>query len=278
MTAVVFDGEKEASQRERALAKKVGELKKKGETLKLVSVVVGEDRASHLYVNLKGEAAELVGIEFEKLVFSPETAATLIQRKIREKCAEAKVTGVMVQLPLPKRLGEETVEILAAIAPGKDVDCLHPDNLGRLLVGKPRFLPATVRAVVSILDEALQGSTLQGRKVVVVGRSNIVGKPLAAYLTNQDAVVTVAHSKTKNLGNVTRQAEILVSATGRAGLITNKMVKPGAVVIDVGEPEGDVDFEAAKEIASFITPVPGGVGPMTVVSLLENVVSAARVV
>lgn len=273
MTAKVFDGKAEAKKREKALATRVGKLAKKGKKLKLVSVIVGENPASHLYVNLKGKAAARVGIEFEKQEWHQahqgkwhfDKLLAVVARLNRDKG----VTGIMVQLPLPKELRDRTLELVSAVDPAKDVDCLHPANLGLVMMGETRFLPATVKAALDIIDAEVN---VAGKPVVVVGRSNIVGKPLAAELTNRDGVVTVAHSRVPDLKAVTKEAEVLVSATGIVNLITKDMVKPGAVVVDVGEPKGDVDFEGVSQVASVITPVPGGVGPMTVVSLLENVV------
>ncbi len=256
MTAKIFDGKEFALKKEKILAKRVRELARKGRVPKLVSIVVGDNPASHMYVNLKGEAAARVGIKFEKLELKITDVITAI-RKLNE---DESVTGIMVQLPLPDIVRQETDRVLGAIAPEKDVDGL---------TGKGRFLPATVKAVLDILEE--MKVDVIDKPVVVVGRSRIVGKPLAVALADRGAKVTVAHSQTTDLGEVTRKADILVSATGKQGLITATMVKPGAIVIDVGEPKGDV-AERVWEVASYMTPVPGGVGPVTVVSLLENLV------
>lgn len=261
MNIVVFDGEKEARRRELALKKKV---KKLGKKLKLVSVVVSDDKASHLYVDLKGEACRRVGIDFEKIEFEDEVEAGVLINSIKAECEKEDVTGVMVQMPLPEGLKKHEDEILSAIDLKKDVDGLSPKG--------SKFLPATVKAVMSIL--ASEGVALRSKRVVVVGRSRIVGKPLFNHLKSLGVDVKMGHSKTSDLGKLTRNADVLISATGVAGLIKANAVKKGAVVIDVGEPRGDVDFDEVKKKAWFITPVPGGVGPMTVVSLLENVFQA----
>ncbi|MBI2009998.1 MAG: bifunctional 5,10-methylenetetrahydrofolate dehydrogenase/5,10-methenyltetrahydrofolate cyclohydrolase [Candidatus Chisholmbacteria bacterium] len=281
MNAVVFDGNAYAAEKERELRELVAKL---GRPLKLVSVVIGDDPASHLYVRLKGEAAQRMGIQFDKVEWHIAHSTWHIDQlveKIRVFNADPTVTGVMVQLPLPLEIRERTVEVLDAIEPKKDVDGLTSTNLRLIQEGEPRVLPATVKAVVSILESVISNRQsviseyLTGKNVVVVGRSRVLGQPLAAELRRLGGEVTVAHTQTPDLKSVTREAEVLVSATGKAGLITGEMVRDGAVVIDVGEPKGDVEFASVKEKASFITPVPGGVGPMTVVSLLENVVEAA---
>ena len=274
---MVFAGKKLALKKENELARRVVGFKKKfGRVPKLVAIQVGENPASELYLKMKKQAAGRVGIDFEVEKFPSLVGLTLLLHRIRVNNKNPRVDGIMVQLPLPEKLGTDNskLEVLGSIEPTKDVDCLTPENLGRLLMGKPRFLPATVRAVIEIIGEAL-GSPA-GKNVVIVGGSNIVGKPLAMVLSNLGATVTVCRSKTKDLGSFTRRAEILVSATSISGLIKAKMVKRGAIVIDVGSPKGDVDFEEVKKVASFITPVPGGVGPITVVCLLENVLEAAQ--
>lgn len=263
MTAKVFDGRALALAKETGLARKVAGMEKK---LKLVSVVVGDNPISHLYVDLKGRAAERVGIDFEKVEFKVKNEKLKIEEVINfiEKLNKDKrVTGIMVQLPLPEIVRQETERLLMTISPNKDVDGL---------TGKGRFLPATVKAVLDILEA--ENVTFKDKQVVIVGRSKIVGQPLARVLMDKQVAVTVAHSQTENLGEVIRQADILISATGQPGLVTQDMVKPEAMVIDVGEPRGDVAGEVGQ-VAGFITPVPGGVGPVTVACLLENVVEAA---
>jgi methylenetetrahydrofolate dehydrogenase (NADP+) / methenyltetrahydrofolate cyclohydrolase len=263
MVAKIFDGRELARKIEAEVAEKVRRLDR---TPKLASIVVGGDRTSHVYVNLKGQAAKRVGIQFEKLEFPVNSfQLSVLINKIKQLNADDSVTGIMVQMPLPSTFKGLTFKVVGAIDPRKDVDGL---------TGKGRFLPATVKAVLTILQMANGKWPIVGRRSVVVGRSRIVGKPLAEKLVRRGAMVTVAHSQTPDLGAVTRTAEILVSATGKIGLITQDMVKPGAVVIDVGEPKGDVD-EGVRAVASFLTPVPGGVGPVTVACLLENVVECS---
>jgi methylenetetrahydrofolate dehydrogenase (NADP+)/methenyltetrahydrofolate cyclohydrolase len=300
--AIIFDGKKLAAEKEKILAKKVAEFKKAtGIRPKLVAVMVGEDEASKIYLRKKSEAAKRVGMEME--IFKLNEPEELI-KLIREKNKDKKTHGVMIQMPIeiqnlppsggtpPKAVAKSLpcrqagkiqnkfkiqnpkFKILGAIEPRKDVDCLTPENFGLLAMGKPRFLPATVKAIMEIIN--VSGFRLQASSVVIVGASNIVGKPLALHLSNLGATVTICRSKTKNLEKYTRQADLLVSATGVPKLIRKDMVKKNAVVIDVGSPVGDVDFENVSKIASFITPVPGGVGPMTVVCLLENVLQAAK--
>lgn len=259
MAAKIFDGRGFARKKELELAERVKQL---GSVPKLVSIVVGDNPASHLYVNLKGQAAKRVGIEFQKFEIRNSKHETII-KLIKELNKNKSVTGIMVQLPLPPILQGQTLKMVGAINAKKDVDGL---------TGKGRFLPATVKAIFEILEA--EKVAVIGAPVVVVGRSTVVGRPLAAELVRRGAQVTVAHSQTGDLGAVTRKAEILISATGKPGLITADMVKPGAVVIDVGEPKGDVD-KGVREVASWVTPVPGGVGPVTVACLLENVVECS---
>jgi len=283
--AVIFDGKKLAAEKEKILAKKMAEFKKKtGITPKLVAVMVGENPASELYLQKKSQAAKRVGIEIE--IFKLNKLIELI-KLIREKNKDEKTHGVMIQMPIKiqnpirqpadkiqnSKIKNNQIEILSVINPLKDVDCLTPENFGLLAMGKPRFLPATVRGIMTIVEN--WKLKIENLNVCVVGASNIVGKPLALHLSNLGATVTICRSKTKNLKKYTSQADLLVSATGVPGLIKKDMVKKGAVVIDVGSPVGDVDFENVAKIASFITPVPGGVGPMTVISLLENLFQAA---
>lgn len=274
MTAEIFDGKELARKKELELVERVKRLDK---VPKLVSIVAGDNPASHLYVNLKGQAARRIGISFEKFEIrnsKPETIKEII-KLINDLNNDESVTGIMVQLPLPASLQGQALKVVGAIAAEKDVDGLT--GKGRFLarrtgLGRLTFLPATVKAILDILGE--MKVDVVGRKVVVVGRSAVVGKPLAEELVRRGARVTVAHSQTGDLGAVTRKAEILISATGKPGLIIPDMVKPGAVVIDVGEPKGDVD-EGVREVASWVTPVPGGVGPVTVACLLENVVECS---
>lgn len=246
---MIIDGKAIASRRLEILRNKIQETKIKP---KLAVILVGDNPASVMYVNLKKKRAEEVGIEVE--VFDSVDV-------IEQLNADPTVTGVLVQLPLPK--GIDTDEVLARIDPAKDVDGL---------TGRSKFLPATVRAVFT----ALEGFEIAEKRVTIIGRSREVGKPLAEEMRKRGAIVSVGHSQTGDLGGLTRQADVLISATGRPGLVTTEMVKRGAVVIDVGSPKGDVD-PAVAGVASAITPVPGGIGPLTVVSLLENTYEAARI-
>jgi len=280
---VIFDGKKLAAKKEKILAKRVVEFKKAtGITPKLVAVMVGENPASELYLRKKSEAAKRIGIEIE--IFKLNKLIELI-KLIREKNKDKKTHGIMIQMPIEmqnakckmqndnSKLKIDQTKILAMVNPQKDVDCLTPENFGLLAMGKPRFLPATVKAIMEIIHNSC--FMIHASRVVIVGASNIVGKPLALHLSNLGATVTICRSKTKNLGEYTRKADLLVSATGVPKLIKKDMVKKGAAVIDVGSPAGDVDFENVSKIASFVTPVPEGVGPLTVVCLLENVFQAA---
>ena len=281
--ATIFDGKKQAAVKEKILAQKVAQNHLR---LKLVNIVVGDDPGSLLYLRVKQKAAVRVGIDYEKKLFPADTKPAAIGEFVRRQNADPAVTGIMFQQPFPKdsRLKIQDSRILNMIDPKKDVDCLTPTNLGLLLMGRPRFLPATVKAIVEIIENCLPHKALakwgkleiRSFTAVVLGVSNIVGKPLASHLTNLGATMTVCRSKTKDLAAVTRQADILISATGQPGLVGAEMVKKGAAVIDVGSPQGDVAFDQVAPLASFVTPVPGGVGPMTVVCLLENVLQAGQ--
>ena len=288
----VFDGRRLAKKREEKLRERIAKL---GSQLGLVVFLLSEDEESRLYVEKKREVAERLGVRFE-LVFKPLQPIKVneegllqltkvwrgeVVQLIKEANRREDVGGIMVQLPLERREVER--EILEAIDPRKDVDCLTAVNLGLLLAGEPRFLPATVRGIRTILET--EGVEVKGKRAVVVGASNIVGKPLALVLSQLGATVTLVRRTEPRLAEVTRQADLLVTAVGRPGLITAKMVKEGAVVIDVGVTRcqgevcrvfGDVEFEEVKRKASLITPVPGGVGPMTVISLFENLVEATE--
>lgn len=221
--------------------------------------MVGESEASRMYLNLKRKRAQEVGIESEIIEMRADTTDSQLISRIQKLNDDSSVTGILVQLPLPKNM--DTKKVLRAIDPVKDVDGL---------TGRSDFMPATVKGILT----ALEGFEIPGKDVTIIGRSWEVGKPLAIAMIDLGATVTVCNSKTKDLGQKTKTADILVSATGHPGLVTADMVKPGAVVIDVGSPKGDVDFEEVSKIASAITPVPGGIGPLTVVSLLENTVAA----
>jgi len=239
--------------------------------MKLVDILVGNDRASRIYAGLKGRAAREIGLSFEVIKASSTIDSRGLIDLVERSNRDNKIAGIMFQLPLPNHLKVDQEKIIDAIKPEKDVDCLTGYNLGRLLLGQPLVLPATARAVWQVLIAAVGDEKgILGKKVVVVGRSNIIGKPLALLLINKGATVTICHRRTKDLANCTRGAEILISATGQPGLITKNMVGDGSVIIDVGSPRGDVDFDQVKNKVAFITPVPGGVGPVTVTCLLEN--------
>ena len=271
--AIIFDGKALALKKEVILKKKVVDfVAKNGFAPKLAVVLVGDDSASQLYVCLKEQAALRCGFRFEKKLFQANVEPSEVRKYIEKKNNDAQTKGILIQLPFPQNFKIQDLQftILDSISPAKDVDCLTSVNFGLLFQGRPRFLPATVRGIIEIFNFQFSILKLQGINAVVVGASNIVGKPLAIWLSDHGATVTICRSKTKNLTQQTLDADLLISATGKPGLITKDMVKKGAIVIDVGSPKGDVDFEKVKEVASFITPVPGGVGPLTVVSLLEN--------
>ena len=267
---IIFDGRKIASEKEKILRERwqaLGEKKNK----KLVDILIGESKESKIYLNLKKETAWRVGINFEEYFWPASLAKKEIIAKIRDLNNDGRVGGIMIQLPLPNPLKLAETEIVNAILPEKDVDCLTATNLGFLMMGKPCLLPATVRGIAEILSFAGLGKKgVVGKNACILGKSNIVGKPLANLLINGGATVTVLNHWTKDVASFTKKADLLISATGKKGLIKETMVKKGAVVIDAGAPQGDVDFPQVAPLASFITPVPGGVGPMTVISLLFN--------
>lgn len=279
MTAKIINGKEIAAQVRAELRSEIQELKEKtGITPGLTVVLVGENPASLVYVRNKIKACEEVGINSVQHKLPETTTHEELLGLIRHLNASKDVHGILVQLPLPKQINEE--EILEEISPSKDVDGFHPYNVGRLMIGNPVLQPCTPYGVMRLLDST--GVDLSGKDAVVVGRSNIVGKPMAMMLLKRNATVTVCHSKTKDLVERVKKADILVAAIGRAEFIKGEWVKEGAVVIDVGMNRtmegrlvGDVDFEGASERASFITPVPGGVGPMTIAMLLKNTVVAA---
>ncbi len=245
----------------------------------LAVVIVGENPASQVYVRNKKRACEEVGFYSEVHELPESTSQEELNRLVERLNRDEKIHGILVQLPLPKHLDE--TEVLLRIRPEKDVDAFHPTNVGKIMIGNPDFLPCTPAGVMALLERS--GIDPAGKNCVVIGRSNIVGKPMAMLLLHANGTVTVCHSRTKNLAEVTRQADILVVAIGRADFVGADMVKEGAVVIDVGmnrradgKLTGDVNFEEVEPIASAITPVPGGVGPMTITMLLQNTLTAAR--
>ncbi|MHC4389137.1 MAG: bifunctional methylenetetrahydrofolate dehydrogenase/methenyltetrahydrofolate cyclohydrolase FolD [Planctomycetota bacterium] len=289
MTANIIDGKQVAADMRAELKAEVAKLKEQGVVPGLGVILVGEDPASKSYVTAKERACEEMGIYSDDNRLSADTSQEQLMQKVKDMNNDPKINGILVQLPLPKHLNE--AEVLLAIDPNKDVDGFHPMNVGKMVVGEEAFLPCTPHGVIQLLIRS--GVKLEGANAVIVGRSNIVGKPLANMLIQKNpkgnATVTVCHTRTKDLTNKTRQADILIAAAGRPNTITSDMVKEGVVVIDVGVNRvddatkkrgyrlvGDVDFEAVKEKASLITPVPGGVGPMTITMLLYNTVESAK--
>lgn len=279
MTAQIIDGKAIAATMRQTFKARVDLLTQRGERPGLVVILVGADPASQVYVRNKVNGCLAIGMHSEKLEYPADVAPQVVLKKIVELNSDASVHGILVQLPLPPQFNEQ--EILEAIAPEKDVDGFHAENVGALLQGKPRFIPCTPYGVIKMLEAS--GVDLVGMDAVVIGRSNIVGKPMAALLINAGATVTVCHSKTKNLAEHVARADLVVAAVGRAKFVTPEMLKPGAVVIDVGInrlPDGtlcgDVDFAACAAVAGQITPVPGGVGPMTITMLLANTIEAAE--
>jgi methylenetetrahydrofolate dehydrogenase (NADP+)/methenyltetrahydrofolate cyclohydrolase len=289
MTAQIIDGKQVAADMREELKKEVAKLKEQGVVPGLGVILVGEDPASKSYVTAKERTCEEIGIYSDDNRLPAETAQKELMALVQKMNKDPKIHGILVQLPLPKHLNE--TEVLLAIDPVKDVDGFHPMNVGKMVVGEEAFLPCTPHGVIQLLIRS--GVKIEGAEVVIVGRSNIVGKPLANMLIqkkpNRNATVTVCHTCTKNIASHTRRADILIAAAGQPNTITADMVKEGVVVIDVGvnrvdDPTkkqgfrlvGDVDFETVKEKASLITPVPGGVGPMTITMLMYNTVEAAR--
>jgi len=289
VNATVIDGRAISDAIRADLKPRVGALVAAGRTPGLVAVLVGEDPASQTYVRAKAKGSEEIGIHSEVVQLPADTPEEQLLKEIAKLNGRADVHGILVQQPLPSQIHAE--KAVAAVSPLKDVDCFHPVNVGLVLIGVPRFAPATPAGVQELLMRS--GNDPAGRHVVILGRSNIVGKPLAALLMQKgrggNATVTVCHTGTRDLAAITRTADILVAAIGQARFVKADMVRNGVVVIDVGinriaDPKtksgtrlvGDVDFDAVKEIASAITPVPGGVGPMTIAMLLRNTVQAAE--
>lgn len=279
--ATILDGARVAKEIKRQIRKEVDDMMAAGYLARpprLVTILVGDDPASRVYVRNKVRDCEECGFTSGTIELSQNTTRGKLLDFIDCLNKDPNVDGILCQLPLPEGLDEW--DVLNAIDPAKDVDCFHPENVGKLAAGRPGFAPCTPAGVMRLLAE--YGIPIYGRHCVVVGRSNIVGKPMAQLLTAADGTVTLCHSKTRSLARYTRDADILVSAVGKPGLITADMVKDGAVVVDVamnrgpdGKLCGDVDFEAVQERASHITPVPGGVGPMTRAMLMENLFKAA---
>lgn len=277
--SMIIDGKAVSAKVKENVRGEIAELKKKGITAGLAVIIVGDDPASKVYVRNKKLACEFCGIDSYEYALPAETTQDELISLVKKLNADERVDGILCQLPLPEHIDEKAV--IDNISPDKDVDAFHPVNVGRIMIGDYRFLPCTPAGVMELI--ASTGVEVKGKECVVVGRSNIVGKPMAMLLLHNSGTVTVCHSKTKDLAEHCRKADILVAAVGVPKLITGDMIKDGAVVIDVGVNRlengklcGDVDFESAKEKASYITPVPGGVGPMTIAMLMKNTLAAAK--
>ncbi|MEG1641996.1 MAG: bifunctional methylenetetrahydrofolate dehydrogenase/methenyltetrahydrofolate cyclohydrolase FolD [Synergistaceae bacterium] len=277
MTAQIIDGKKISSDIRSLLKEDVDKLRAEGVIPTLAVVLVGEDPASKVYVGQKEKGCAAVGIESQKYTLPAETTREELLGLVKKLNEDKAVHGILVQLPLPKHLDE--VEVINAISPEKDVDGFHPISSGLLMTGQPSLEPCTPKGVIKLLEST--GIPISGKNAVVIGRSNIVGKPVALMLLSRNATVTITHSKTANLADVVRGADIVVAAIGKPKFVTADMVKEGAVIIDVGINRtesglvGDVDFATVSQKASWITPVPGGVGPMTISMLLSNTIQAA---
>lgn len=287
MSAVIIDGKQVAADIQAEVAQKVAELKKNGKNACLAVILVGENPASVSYVTGKQKALAEVGMQDRSVHLPENTTEEDLLKLIDQLNNDDSVHGILVQLPLPKHINED--KVIMAIAPGKDVDGFHPVNVGNMMIGRPGFLPCTPHGIIVLLQR--MGIETSGKHAVVIGRSNIVGKPVSVLLAqkNVNCTVTLCHTGTKNLPEITKQADIVVVASGHPHTLTGDMIKDGAVVIDVGVnriPDsskksgfrlvGDCDFDDLKEKASFITPVPGGVGPMTIAMLMVNTLESAK--
>ena len=278
--AKLIDGKAVSARVKGEVAKEIAELKEKGIEAGLAVVIVGNNQASRVYVNNKKKACAEVGIASYEYALPEETTESELLELVNKLNADPKVNGILVQMPLPKQINENAV--INAIVPEKDVDAFHPRNVGHIMIGDYQFLPCTPAGVMELIAET--GIDPAGKNCVVIGRSNIVGKPMAMLLLHKNGTVTICHSKTKNLKEICANADILVAAVGKAGFVTGDMVKEGAVVIDVGMNRneqgklcGDCAFDECAEKAAYITPVPGGVGPMTIAMLMKNTLTAAKI-
>lgn len=279
MSAVIISGKELAQEKRIEMKQQVDTLKQKGVTPGLAVILVGEDPASQSYVRAKEKACKETGIHSEIDIVSTTITETELLQKIETLNKADHIHGILVQLPLPDHISEK--KVIETIDPDKDVDGFHPINIGRMMTGQEGFLPCTPFGIVEMIKS--KNIEIEGKHVVIVGRSNIVGKPVGQLLLNENATVTYCHSRTKNMKEFTRSADILVVAVGKPHFISKEDVKEGAVVIDVGVNRndegkliGDVKFDQVKEVASYITPVPGGVGPMTITMLLNNTVLSAK--
>lgn len=274
----IIDGKAVSAAVKERVAKEVQALKEKGVTVGLAVIIVGEDPASQVYVRNKERACEQCFMYSEKIELPESTTQTELLEIIDKLNKRTDINGILCQLPLPRHINEEA--IIHAISPEKDVDAFHPQNVGKIMIGDYDFLPCTPAGVMELL--ASQNVEICGKHCVIIGRSNIVGKPMSMLMLHANATVTICHSKTKNLKEICKEADIIIAAVGRPKFVTADMVKSGATVIDVGINRtenglcGDVDFEAVKPLASAITPVPGGVGPMTIAMLMQNTLTAAK--
>lgn len=275
----IINGKEIAALTREEIKIQVAELKEKGISVGLAVIIVGDDPASRVYVNNKKKACAELGIYSEEYALPADTDMEGILGLIKELNGRVDINGILCQLPLPKHLDEK--QVINAISPEKDVDAFHPANVGKIMIGDYDFLPCTPAGVMKLLE--VSNIDVAGKHCVVIGRSNIVGKPMAMLLLHKNGTVTICHSKTVNLSEITSQADILIAAVGIANFVTPDMVKEGAVVIDVGMNRnkegklcGDVDFDAVCDKCSYITPVPGGVGPMTIAMLMANTVTASK--
>ena len=280
MKAQLIDGKMISAEIKAEAAEEATALKAQGIEPCLAVVLVGDNSASKVYVSNKQKACEAVGIRSVSHVLSAETTEEELLALIDTLNQDKGVHGILVQMPLPKQIDER--KVILAISPEKDVDCFHPINVGNLHTGAKGFLPCTPAGIIELIKRS--GHSIEGKSCVIIGRSNIVGKPVAMLLMQENGTVTICHSKTKDLAGICRGADIIVSATGKVNTVTADMVKEGAIIIDVGMNRnaegklcGDVDFENVKEVAGAITPVPGGVGPMTIAMLMKNCNTAARI-
>lgn len=277
--AKILDGKAVSAAVKKRVAAEVTTLKAQGVSVGLAVILVGDDSASRVYVNNKKKACEVCGFQSFEYALPAETTQEELLALIEKLNADPAVNGILCQLPVPRHIDDKAV--IAAIAPEKDVDAFHTANVGHIMIGDYTFLPCTPAGVMELLHSA--DISPDGKRCVVIGRSNIVGKPMAMLLLHENGTVTICHSRTKDLTAVCREADILVAAVGRAKFVTADMVKPGAAVIDVGMNRdengklcGDVDYDAVEPIAGYITPVPGGVGPMTIAMLMQNTLTAAK--
>lgn len=277
--AKIIDGKAISAAVKEQVRAEAEKLKEKGINIGLAVVIVGNNPASRVYVNNKKKACEAVGFDSFEYALPEETTQDELIDLVKKLNADEKVNGILVQLPLPKHIDETAV--INTIVPEKDVDAFHPENVGHIMIGDYKFLPCTPAGVIEMLDQS--GITVDGMNCVVIGRSNIVGKPMSMLLLKKNGTVTVCHSHTKNLAEICRTADILVAAVGKANFVTADMIKEGAVVIDVGMNRlengklcGDVDYNDCFEKAGYITPVPGGVGPMTIAMLMNNTLTSAK--